>query len=95
MMGNSLKYIVKMTVVFIQLLSHVQLLVILWTVAHQAPMSIVFSRLEYWHGCNFLLQGIFLIQESNLHLLHQQVGSLPHENIIKEKSFSHCKYLLH
>ena len=31
-------------------------------------------------GCHFLLQGIFLIQGSNLHLLHLlhwQVGSLP------------------
>ena len=31
-------------------------------------------------GCNFLLQGIFLTQGSNLHLLHLldwQVGSLP------------------
>ena len=28
-------------------------------------------------GCHFLLQGIFLTQGSNLHLLHWQVGSLP------------------
>ena len=27
-------------------------------------------------GCHFLLQGIFLPQESNLHLLHWQAGSL-------------------
>ena len=30
-------------------------------------------------GCHFLLQGIFLTQGSNLHLLHWQVGSLPLE----------------
>ena len=57
MMGNSLKYIVKMTVVVFQLLSHVQLLVIPRTVDHQAPMSMVFPRLEYWHGLPFLSPG--------------------------------------
>ena len=29
-----------------------------------------FSRQEYWSGCHFLLQGIFLTQELNLHLLY-------------------------
>ena len=32
------------------LFSHVQLLVTLWTVARQAPLSIKFSRQEYWSG---------------------------------------------
>ena len=40
-----------------------------WTVAHQAPLSMGFSRQEYWSGCHFLLQGIFLTQGSNSHLL--------------------------
>ena len=30
--------------------SHVQLFVMLWTVAHQAPLSMGFSRQEYWSG---------------------------------------------
>ena len=30
--------------------SCVRLFVTLWTVAHQAPLSIVFSRQEYWSG---------------------------------------------
>ena len=30
--------------------SHVQLFAILWTVAHQAPLSMGFSRQEYWSG---------------------------------------------
>ena len=30
-------------------------------------------------GCHFLLQGIFLTQGMNLHLLHWQAGSLPLE----------------
>ena len=30
--------------------SHVQLLVTLWTVACQAPLSMIFSKQEYWSG---------------------------------------------
>ena len=30
--------------------SHVQLLVTLWTLAHQVPLSMGFSRQEYWSG---------------------------------------------
>ena len=30
-----------------------QLFVILWTVAHQAPLSMGFSRQEYWRGLPF------------------------------------------
>jgi hypothetical protein len=41
-----------------------------WTVARQAPLSMGFSRQEYWSGLPFLLQRIFPIQESNLGLLH-------------------------
>ena len=45
--------------------SHVRLFATPWTVAHQAPLSIEFSRQEYWSGCQALLQGIFLTQGSN------------------------------
>ena len=41
-----------------------------WTVAHQVPLSMGFSRQEYWMCCHSLLQGIFLTQGSNLGLLH-------------------------
>ena len=34
----------------VKLLSCVQLFVTLWTVAHQAPLSVGFSRQEYWSG---------------------------------------------
>ena len=37
-------------------LSHVQFFAALWTVAHQAPLSMGFLRQEYWSG---LLLGIF------------------------------------
>ena len=48
-----------------------------WTVAHQVPLCMEFSRQEDWLGCHFLLQGIFLCQGWNLHLLYWQAGSLP------------------
>ena len=40
------------------------------TVGCQAPLSMGFSRQEYWNGLHFLLQGIFLTQEVNLGLLY-------------------------
>ena len=46
-------------------LSRVQLFATPWTVAHQAPLSMEFSRKEYWVGCHSLLQGIFSTQRSN------------------------------
>ena len=53
---------------------------ILWTVAHQAPLSMGFSRQEHWSGLPFHPQGIFPTQGLNpclLHLLPWQPGSLP------------------
>ena len=46
----------------------------------QAPLSVEFSRQEYWSGLHSLLQRIFPTQGSNprlLCLLHWQAGSLP------------------
>ena len=34
-------------------LSHVQLFATLWTIAHQAPLSMGFSRQESWGGLPF------------------------------------------
>ena len=65
------------------LLSHfscIQLLAILWTIARQASLSMAFSGKNTGISCYALLQGIFLIQGSNLCLLcllRWQVGSLP------------------
>ena len=39
------------------MLNHVQLFVILWNVAHQAPQSMGFSRQEYWSGLPFPSPG--------------------------------------
>ena len=38
-------------------LSHVQLFATPWTVAHQAPLSMEFSRQEYWSGLPFPSPG--------------------------------------
>ena len=63
-----------------QLLSRVWLFVTPWIVAHQAPLSMGFSRQEYWSGLPILLlQGIFPTQGLSLSLLcllHWQVDSL-------------------
>ena len=40
-----------------KLLSHVQLFTTPWTVAHQAPPSMEFSRQEYWNELSFLSTG--------------------------------------
>ena len=37
----------------VKLLSHVQLFGDPWTVAHQAPLSMGFSRQEYWSAISF------------------------------------------
>ena len=39
------------------MLSHVQFFVTSWTVASQSPLSMGFSRQEYWNGLPFLPPG--------------------------------------
>ena len=41
-----------------------------WTVAHRAPLSMGFSRQEFWSGLPFPSPGIFLTQELNTGLLY-------------------------
>ena len=51
-----------------------------WIIACQAPLSVGFSRQEYWRGLPFPSPVIFPIQGSNLCLpycLHCQADSLP------------------
>ena len=45
--------------------SRSQLFVTLWTIAHQAPLSIGFPRQADWSGCHALLQGTVPTQGSN------------------------------
>jgi len=44
-------------VVVVQSLSRVQLFATPWTIAHQAPLSMGFSRQEYWSGLPFPSAG--------------------------------------
>ena len=44
-------------VLSVKSLSRVQLFATPWTVAHQAPLSMGFSRQEYWSGLPFPSQG--------------------------------------
>ena len=46
-----------LTVIVVWLLSHVQLFLTVWTVAHQAPFSMGFPRLEHWSGLPFASPG--------------------------------------
>ena len=52
----------------------------LWTVAHQAPLSLGFPRQEHWNGLPFPSPGRLPdpgIEPGLLCVLHWQVGSLP------------------
>ena len=42
---------------YVKLLSHIRLFATPWTVAHQAPLSMGFSRQEYWSGLPFPSPG--------------------------------------
>ena len=70
-----------------KLFSRVQLFAIPWTIVYQASLSVGFSRQEYWSGCHFLLQGIFLTQRSSLSLLHcrQTLYPLSHQGSPSEE----------
>ena len=62
-----------------------------WTVAHHAPLSMAFSRQEYWSGSHALLWGIFLTQGWNPGLLrcrqiiyclsHREAQLAPHQKL--------------
>ena len=54
-----------------------------WTIAHQAPRFMEFSRQEYWNGLPFPSSGDLLTQGSNPHLLHWQVDSFTAETLGK------------
>ena len=51
------------------MLSHVQLLATAWTVAHEAPLSMEFSRQEYWSGLPFPTPEDLSDPRMNLRLL--------------------------
>ena len=66
----------------LSLFSHVPLFVTPWTVARQAPLSVVFSRQEYWSVLPRSLPGDLPdpgIEPASPAALALQVSSLPSE----------------
>ena len=66
-----------------KLLSYVRLFVKPWTVAHQTPLSMGFSKQDTGVGCHFLLQRIFPTQGLNSGRPHcrQTLYLLSHQGI--------------
>ena len=76
--------------------SHVWLCVTPWTIAHQAPLSVGFSRQRYWSGLPCPLPGGLPTWGSNLCLpasLVLQADSLPTEPSAAAKSLQSCPIL--
>ena len=48
------RYILKGCTILLSRLSHIQLFTAPWTVVHQNPLSLEFSRQEYWRGLPLL-----------------------------------------
>jgi len=61
------------------LFSHAQLFVTLWTIVHQAPLSMGFSRQEYWSGLPCTPPGVLPNQgiEPSALMCPASAGSLP------------------
>ena len=68
--------------------SHVQLFATPWTVAHQAPRSMGFSRQEYWGGLPFRSPGHLPNPGVKPGFLALQAGSLSSEPL--GKSIKQC-----
>ena len=68
--------------------NHIQLFATPWTVVRQAPLSMEFSRQEYWSGLPWLPSGIFPTQGSNPGLPHwrQILYHLNHQGSPKSAS---------
>ena len=60
-------------------LSHVRLFVTSWTLAHQAPLSLEFSRQEYWSGQPFPSPGDLPHPDTEPRSPALQADSLPSE----------------
>ena len=58
-------------------LSHVQLFATLWTIAHQVPLSMRFSRQEYWSGLPFPSLGYLNVLLCNCQVIYDSGTSWP------------------
>ena len=56
-LSASWAYLVSVACCVLSRLSHVRFFVTLWTIAHQAPLSMGFPRQEYWSGLPFPSPG--------------------------------------
>ena len=54
---GSASFIINLRAHHVCMLSRIQLFVTLWTIAHQASLSMGFSRQEYWSELPFPLSG--------------------------------------
>ena len=66
------KYSVYETCAVLCRFNHIQFFATLWMVGHQAPLTMGFSRQEYWSGLPCPPQGIFPTQGTEIvsSLLH-------------------------
>ena len=62
-----------------------------WTVAHQAPLSMGFSRQEYWSGLPFLSPGVLAVQGTLKSLLphHSSKASILRRSAFFTVQLSH------
>ena len=71
------------TKVKLKSLSRVRLFATPWTVAYQTPLSMGFSKQQYWSGLLFLLQGIFQGLNPGLPHCRQMLYRLSHQGSAK------------
>ena len=62
----------------VKTLSHVRLLAIPWTAAHQAPPSMGFSRQEYWSGVPLPSPNINTTGGIMINLFYSLIPLIPH-----------------
>ena len=78
-MATAAVFVYNLQCVRVQPLSPVCLFVILWTATCQAPLSVRFSKLEYWSGLPFPPPGDLLNPEIEPVSPALQADSLPTE----------------
>ena len=92
---------IRYSCVCAQWCSHVQLVATPWTVAHQAPLSMRFSRQEYWSGLPsdtliwVLQRGSKAEDMSVVFVMGRPLGSFPVTIVLREAwetegSYSSC-----
>ena len=69
--SNAWKWKVK-----VKLLSHIRLFVTPWTAAYQAPLSMAFSRQEYWSGLPLPSPQIYLWNDTNWRVYAQRKSTV-------------------